>query len=73
MMTVVKDIPFDDFSEAFPAFVTIIVTPLTYSISHGIGYGFVTYSLVKALTGNAKDIHWLMWLVDAFFILSFLY
>lgn len=73
MMTVVKDIPFDDFSEAFPAFVTIIVTPLTYSISHGIGYGFVTYSLVKALTGKAKDVHWLMWLVDAFFILSFLY
>jgi AGZA family xanthine/uracil permease-like MFS transporter len=73
MMTVVKDIPFDDFSEAFPAFVTIIATPLTYSISHGIGYGFITYSLVKAFTGKAKDVHWLMWLVDAFFVLSFLY
>ena len=73
MMTVVKDIPFDNFSEAFPAFVTIIATPLTYSISHGIGYGFITYSLVKAFTGKAKDVHWLMWLVDAFFILSFLY
>jgi AGZA family xanthine/uracil permease-like MFS transporter len=73
MMTVVKDIPFDDFSEAFPAFVTIIATPLTYSISHGIGYGFITYSLVKAFTGKAKDVHWLMWLVDVFFVLSFLY
>ena len=73
MMTVVKDIPFDDFSEAFPAFVTIITTPLTYSISHGIGYGFITYSVVKLLTGKAKDVHWLMWVVDAFFVLSFLY
>lgn len=73
MMTVVKDIPFDDFSEAFPAFVTIIATPLTYSISHGIGYGFITYSVVKLLTGKSKDVHWLMWVVDAFFILSFLY
>ncbi|MGE5580514.1 MAG: NCS2 family permease [Bacillota bacterium] len=73
MMTVVKEIPFDDFSEAFPAFVTIIATPLTYSISHGIGYGFITYSVVKLLTGKAKDVHWLMWLVDAFFLLSFLY
>ncbi len=73
MMTVVKDIPFDDFSEAFPAFVTIIATPLTYSISHGIGYGFITYVVVKALTGRTKEVHWLMWLVSVFFILSFLY
>lgn len=73
MMGVVKDIPFGDFSEAFPAFVTIIATPLTYSISHGIGYGFITYSVVKLFTGKAKDVHWLMWLVDAFFLLSFLY
>lgn len=73
MMTVVKDIPFDDFSEAFPAFVTIIATPLTYSISHGIGYGFITYSLVKLFTGKGKDVHWLMWLTDVFFIISFLH
>lgn len=73
MMTVVKDIPFNDFSEAFPAFVTIISTPLTYSISHGIGYGFITYVIVKTLTGKSKDVHWLMWIVSAFFVLSFLY
>jgi len=72
MMSVVRDIPFDDFSEAFPAFVTIIATPLSYDISHGIGYGFITYTLVKLFTGKAKDVHWLMYLVDVFFVISFL-
>lgn len=73
MMTVVKDIDWTDFSEAFPAFVTIISTPLTYSISRGIGYGFVTYVVTKALTGKIKEVHWLMWIVSALFVISFLY
>ncbi|MBE3519099.1 MAG: NCS2 family permease [Firmicutes bacterium] len=73
MMTVVKDIDWTDFSEAFPAFITIIATPLTYSISRGIGYGFVTYVLTKALTGRAKEVHWLMWIVSALFVVSFFY
>lgn len=73
MMMVVKDINFSDFTEAFPAFVTIITTPLTYSISHGIGYGFISYVLVKAFTGRAREVHWLMWIVSALFVVSFLY
>lgn len=73
MMGVVREIPFDNFTDAFPAFVTIIATPLTYSISHGIGYGFITYSIIKLFTGKASEVHWLMWLVNAFFLLSFLY
>lgn len=73
MMTVVKDIDFSDFTEAFPAFVTIIATPFTYSISRGIGYGFVTYVVTKLFTGKAKDVHWLMWIVSALFVVSFFY
>jgi AGZA family xanthine/uracil permease-like MFS transporter len=72
MMGVVREIDFSNFIEAFPAFVTILTIPLTYSISRGIGYGFVTYALVKLLSGKAKDVHWLMWIVSALFVYSFL-
>ena len=72
MMTVVKEIDFSDVTEAFPAFLTIIATPLTYNISRGIGYGFIAYVLIKAFTGRAKDVHWLLWIVSALFLVSFL-
>jgi AGZA family xanthine/uracil permease-like MFS transporter len=72
MMMVVKDIAFDNFAEAFPAFLTIITIPLTFSIARGIGYGFVSYVLIKLFTGGSKDVHWLMWIVAALFGVSFL-
>ncbi|MGE5561248.1 MAG: NCS2 family permease [Chloroflexota bacterium] len=72
MLTVVKEIPFDKLDEALPAFITIITIPLTYSIARGIGYGFVSYVLIKLFTGKAKDIHPLMYIVSALFVYSFL-
>ncbi|MGE5589616.1 MAG: NCS2 family permease [Bacillota bacterium] len=72
MMSVVREIDFSDVTEAFPAFLTIIATPLTYNISRGIGYGFISYVLIKAITGRAKDVHWLLWIVSALFLVSFL-
>jgi len=72
MMTVVKEIDFSDVTEAFPAFLTIIATPLTYNISRGIGYGFISYVLIKLFSGRAKDVHWLLWIVSALFLASFL-
>jgi len=72
MMTVVKDIPFDRFDEALPAFLTILTIPLTYSIARGIGYGFITYALIKLFTGKTKDVHWLLYVVAVLFAVSFL-
>lgn len=72
MLTVVKDIPFNVLDEALPAFITILTVPLTYSISRGIGYGFISYVLLKLFTGKAKDVHWLLYVVSALFIYSFL-
>jgi len=69
---VVKEIDFSDVTEAFPAFLTIIATPLTYNISRGIGYGFISYVLIKLFSGRAKDVHWLLWIVSALFLASFL-
>lgn len=71
MMATVRDIPWDDFQEAFPAFLTIVGIPLTYNISYGIGLGFLSYVIIKTLNGKAKQIHWLMWVVSVMFILAF--
>ncbi|MHB0886174.1 MAG: NCS2 family permease [Bacillota bacterium] len=72
MMTVVKDIPFDRFDEALPAFLTILTIPLTYSIARGIGYGFIAYTLIKLFSGKAKEVHWLLYVVAVLFAVSFL-
>ena len=71
MLTVVRHIPFDKFDEAFPAFLTILTVPLTLSISRGIGYGFIAYTLLKILTGRWRDVHPLMLVVSALFAVSF--
>ena len=60
----IKDIDFNDFSEGIPAFLTIVLMPLTYSISIGLSFGFVSYVVLKLASGNVKDISWLMWLIS---------
>jgi len=71
MMGTVREIPWSDFENAFPAFLTIVGIPLTYNISYGIGLGFISYVLIKVFHGKVKEIHWLMWVVSALFILTF--
>ena len=71
MMTQVKGIDFGDFSIAFPAFLTIILMPFTYSISAGIGAGFVAYVVLQIVLGKARRVHPLMWLVAALFVVYF--
>jgi AGZA family xanthine/uracil permease-like MFS transporter len=71
MMTIVKGINWDDFSTAVPVFLTIIMIPFTYSISKGIGYGFISYVLIKLGTGKFKEVHPLMYIAAAIFILDF--
>ena len=71
MMTQVKDIDWDDIELALPAFLTIVLMPFTYNITVGIGAGFVTYVLIKLVRGKASEIHGLMWVVAATFVLYF--
>jgi len=71
MMTGIKDIPWTDFENAFPAFLVIVGIPLTYNISYGIGLGFISFVIIKLLNGRSKEIHWLMYLVGALFVLAF--
>ena len=71
MMQQVKGIDWDDLEIAVPAFLTIVLMPFTYSITAGIGAGFVTYVFIKLVRGKARVIHPLMWLVAALFVVYF--
>ncbi|MFP5319857.1 MAG: NCS2 family permease [Acidimicrobiia bacterium] len=71
LMTQVREIPWDDIEIALPAFLTIILMPFTYSITNGIGAGFVAFVALKVGRGKAGDIHWLMWLAAALFLVYF--
>ncbi|MFI6482355.1 NCS2 family permease [Nonomuraea sp. NPDC050663] len=71
MMTSVKSIEWDDFEISIPAFLTIVLMPFTYSIANGIGAGFVSYVLIKAVRGKAREVHPLLWVVAALFALYF--
>lgn len=71
MMTQVKHIDWDKYEIAIPAFLTIAVMPFTYSITNGIGAGFVAYVLIKTVLGKAKEIHWLLWGTSVLFLVYF--
>jgi len=71
MMTVMSKIDFKDYEIAIPAFLTIIIMPFTYSISYGIGFGFISYTLIKLFRGKFRDLHPLMIIVSALFAVAF--
>ena len=71
MMQQVAGISWDDLEIAIPAFLTIILMPFTYSISIGIGAGFLAFVLIKAVKGKAAQVHPLLWVVAGLFLLYF--
>ncbi len=66
-------IDFRRFETGIPAFVILATIPFTYSISHGIGYGFLSYTLIQVLSGRFRDVHPLMYAVSAAFAAYFLW
>jgi len=71
MMSPILKINFDNYTDSIPAFITIIVMPLTYSIAEGIVFGMLSYVLIKLLTGKVKDISWVMVVLAILFVLKF--
>jgi AGZA family xanthine/uracil permease-like MFS transporter len=71
MFQVIKDIEWTDVTDGFPILVTIVMMPFTYSITTGIGLGFVTYGFLKVATGRSKDIKPLMWVSIVGFLVYF--
>ena len=70
MMSSVADIDFNEISEGFPAFVTIIFMPFTYSIANGIIFGMLAFTIVKLLSGKVKDVSLTMYVLTLFFLIK---
>ena len=71
MVSQIKDVDWTDFSVALPVFLTIITMPLTYSIANGIGVGFISWVIVRAASGKAREISPLLWIVSLGFLVYF--
>jgi len=71
MMSPVLEIDLADFTESIPAFLTMIMMPLTYSIAEGIVFGVLSYTVLKVITGRGKEVHYVTYIVAALFVLKF--
>ena len=71
MMTVAREIPWDDYEDAIPAFVTMLTMPFTWSITNGIGAGFATYVVIKVLSGRGREVHAMVYVAAAAFVVYF--
>lgn len=71
MVAEIREIDLSDFRTSLPVFLTMVTMPLTYSIANGIGVGFITWTLIHSMSRRGKDVHWLLWVVSAGFILYF--
>ncbi len=72
MIGLIRDIDFSDIEEGFPALLGLILMPLTFSITVGIGAAFIAYVVVKVVRGKATEVHPLMWVVAIAFVIYFL-
>ncbi len=72
MISPIKEIDFNDYTEAIPAFLTIIMMPLAYSIAEGIMFGMLSFVILKVLTGKAKEVHPVTYIVGLLFLLRYI-
>lgn len=73
MLESIKNIDLADFTEAIPAFITIVAMPFTYSIANGISFGLVLYPLMKLATGRHKEVHWIIWSLAVLIIARYIF
>jgi AGZA family xanthine/uracil permease-like MFS transporter len=73
MIEPVKHIKFTDFSEAIPAFICLIMMPLTYSISNGILMGMIAYVVINLICGNLKKLNVAMYILAVLFVLKYIF
>jgi AGZA family xanthine/uracil permease-like MFS transporter len=72
MCSIIRDIPFADFEEGFPALIAIVIMPFSYSITNGIGAGFIIFTFIKMVRGKAREVHPMMYGATIAFIVYFL-
>ncbi len=72
MLSTVVEINFEDITESFPAFMTILMMPLAYSIAEGIAFGMISFVLIKVLTGKYKEVSWVMYVLAIIFLIRYM-
>ncbi len=72
MVQNLKEIPFGDFTEAFPAYLMMAIMPLSFSIANGIAFGFIAYPILKIVTGRKQEVSITMYVIAFFFLLYFI-
>ncbi|MCD6353347.1 MAG: NCS2 family permease, partial [Proteobacteria bacterium] len=65
-----KSINWKEYEEAIPAFLSFILIPLTFSITQGVIWGFLTYTVIKLFLGKGKEVHWMLYIIDVLAIFS---
>lgn len=73
MMQSITKIDWKDYTEAIPAFLVMIMMPLTFSIASGVAIGFISFAAIKFFSGKGRDVSWLVYILAALFILRFIY
>jgi AGZA family xanthine/uracil permease-like MFS transporter len=73
MMTVVRDIDWQNAEIAIPAFLTMLAIPLTFSIANGLAFGFSAYTVLKIARGKFREVNWLVYVLTALFVARFAY
>ena len=73
MLKNVVSINWDDFTESIPAFLTLLMMPLTVSITEGIAFGFISYALLKLVSGQGRQVHWLIYLFAVLFVARYIW
>lgn len=73
MLREIVDVDWNDATESVPAVMTALLMPFTYSIANGIAFGFISYAGLKLLTGRAKEVKPVVWIIAAVFVLMYVY
>jgi adenine/guanine/hypoxanthine permease len=73
MMGALSEVDWIDPEEAIPAFLTVIMIPLTYSIANGLAFGITSHAILKLVRGQARPRDWLVYMLSALFIARFIY
>ena len=70
MIQPLKSIDWKNYEDAIPAFLSFLLIPLTFSITQGVIWGFLTYTVIKLFLGKGKQVHWMLYIIDALAIFS---
>ncbi len=71
MLRELVEIKWEDVTDAAPAALTALMMPFTYSIANGLAFGFISYAVLKTITGRVREVHAATWLVAALFVVRF--